>query len=195
MIFKHASVVQDNRVTWYHDIVRIEKYQGQRYEDISARIHYICNGAAIANNYDLLIDGTGIGEAVTEYLEDLGAIPIIFTGGNIHREHYSKKTGLNILESISVPKKDLVHAGVVLMQEGRIGIAPGPYTDEFFTQAKHYRMNRSTGKIEADEDAVHDDLISCYIMGAWFINYQRGGLPSDIKINRQENYESWTNKL
>jgi hypothetical protein len=136
-------------------------------------------------NTDLVVDGTGVGDAAIELMRKRGLcpVPVIFTGGNAPKEHYSsmgevfntggKYFGTKILKEISVPKKDLVLAGNLLLQQGRIRVAPGRWNEDFKKQLAKFKgkINENTGrmKYEAETAEDHDDLVVCFLMGAWWI--------------------------
>jgi hypothetical protein len=175
-----------DRIIHRYDITNIEQYQGFDYDEMAARIAVIMENPRLKNNAELVVDGTGVGDAVISVLRKRGLypIPIIFTGGKTATDNYTKMgevftgasgklAGARVLESISVPKKDLVDAGIVLVQQGRIAVAPGKWKDRFLQQLAGFKekFNERTGKkkYEAEDEALHDDLVVCYLMGAWWI--------------------------
>ncbi|MDR0586188.1 MAG: hypothetical protein LBG26_03010 [Treponema sp.] len=178
-----------DRVIHYYDIKNIEQYQGFDYEEMAERIADIMRNPQLCLNTDLIVDGTGVGEAAIEMIRKRGLypIPIIFSGGEAPREHYTGMgevfsgsgsfAGAKILKEISVPKKDLAGAGKVMMQQGRLRVAPGKWNGEFKKQLSKFKgkINERTGntKYEADTEKDHDDLVVCFLMGAWWIFNRR----------------------
>jgi hypothetical protein len=175
-----------DRLIHYYDIQTIEQYQGLGYEEMAERIETIMRNPLLRMNADLIVDGTGIGEAAVELMRKRGLspIPIIFSGGDAPKEHYysfgevfstspGKMAGAKILKEISVPKKDLVAAGSVIIQQGRVRAAPGRWNEDFKRQLAKFKgkVNENTGnrKYEAETEADHDDLVVCFLMGAWWI--------------------------
>ena len=193
-----------DRVIHYYDIKLIEKYHGLSYEGMADRIAVIMQNPQLRLNTDLLIDGTGVGDAAVELIRKRGLypIPIIFSGGGTPREHYAQFSGVfgdtqgaiagaKILESISIPKKDLVDAGKVMIQQGRLRVAPGKWNDDFKAQLSKFRgkVNENTGnkKYEAETEADHDDLVVCFLMGSWWIfNRKEKGIPEQTGNQRIE---------
>jgi len=198
MIFKdNAQILNGNKtlqtpdkVIHYYDIVKIEKYHGLGYEEGADRIATVMQSPQLRLNTDLLIDGTGIGDAVVELVRkrNLFPIPIIFSGGKAPVEHYAEfgsvfkgqnntLTGVQIVENISVPKKDLVDAGKVMLQQGRLRTAPGKWNEEFKKQLQGFKgkLNEKTKNTiyEAETETLHDDLVVVFLMGAWWIKNRR----------------------
>jgi hypothetical protein len=185
-----------DRILHRYDIKLIEQYQGLSYEDMAGRIETILMDPRLRMNTELIADGTGVGDAAVELMRKRGLcpVPIVFGGGERPLEHYAKMGevfgnapgklyGAKILEYISVPKKDLVAAGAAMMQTGRVRVAPGRWKDEFRRQLAAFKgkINEKTGntKYEAATEADHDDLVACYLMGAWWIfnRRDRGAIP------------------
>jgi hypothetical protein len=178
-----------DRLIHYYDIKNIEQYQGLGYEDMAERIATIMQNPQLRLNTDLIVDGTGVGEAAIEMIRKRGLypVPIIFSGGGEPREHYAgmgevfggsgKLAGARVLKEISVPKKDLVDAGKVMLQQGRLRIAPGRWNEEFKKQLSKFKgkVNDRTNntKYEAETEQDHDDLVVCFLMGSWWIFNRR----------------------
>lgn len=187
-IVSGSSLLQnpDRTVTRYH-IVYLEQQKGLRYPEQVSRLVNLVNYAEIRNDYTLLVDGTGIGEPVVDYIRDAGLfpIPIIFTNGNTVNEIYAdigqvfagtqdKLRAARTLKEIRIPRDDLVSAGQILMQQDRIRVAQGiNYREELETQLMSFvgtKLNKTTGrqKYEAADEEIHDDLVVDYLMGAWW---------------------------
>jgi len=190
----NATLGTPDRVIHYYDIIRIEKYQGLGYEEMADRTASLMMNPKLRLNTDLIVDGTGVGDAAVELMRKRGLLPlpIIFSGGETPKEHYvefgsifsrpGNISGANIIEYISVPKKDLVDAGKVMIQQGRIRVAPGRWNEDFKLQLSKFkgRVNEATNrtKYEAEAEQVHDDLVVVYLMGAWWILYRKEkGIP------------------
>ena len=196
-----------DRVIHYYDIKLIEKYQGLGYEEMADRTAIVMQNPKLRLNTDLIVDGTGVGDAAVEMMRKRGLypIPIIFSGGEAPRQHYAefgsvfkgtqgKINGAQVLEYISVPKKDLVDAGKVMMQQGRLRVAPGRWNEDFKTQLSKFKgkVNEATGnkKFEAETEQIKDDLVVVYLMGAWWIfNRKEKGIPE--QAGSQGNTVGW----
>lgn len=187
-----------DRIIHYYDIKTIEQYQGFGYEEMAERVYTIMDNPLLRMNTDLIVDGTGIGDAAVELMRKRGLypVPIIFSGGSAPKEHYAgmgevfntsgKLAGARTLKEISVPKKDLVAAGSVMIQQGRIRVAPGKWNEEFKRQLSKFKgkVNENTGRktYEAETEQDHDDLVVCFLMGAWWIfnRKDRNAIPEQV---------------
>jgi hypothetical protein len=170
------------------DIVHIEKYQGLTYDDAAAKVLRITKHRDLVDNYELLVDGTGVGEAAVESIRKLGLhpIPIVFTAGGAVREisapfgalfAQSQATALSklsVIKEIHVPKNDLVAAGALLAQQRRFGVPKAlRWHDDFLRQMSNFvgKVNEITRRIKFEnlDDAIHDDQVVCYLMLAWWM--------------------------
>jgi hypothetical protein len=186
----NKTLESPDRIIHYYDIKKIEQYQGLGYEEMAGRVQTIMANPQLRMNTDLVVDGTGVGDAAVELMRKRGLcpMPIIFSGGDSPKEHYGKMGeifdtggkcfGAKILKEISVPKKDLIAAGNLILQQGRVRIAPGRWNEDFGKQLAKFKekINEKTGnrKYEAETAEDHDDLVVCFLMGAWWILNRKG---------------------
>jgi hypothetical protein len=207
-----AALETPDRIVHFFDVSRIEKYQGLTYEEMADRIAIVMDHIHLRNNSDVLIDGTGVGEAAVEQVRKRGLspVPIIFTGGETYSEKYAGFGSLfkgapgqlntaHILKEIHVPKKDLVAAGSVLLQQKRVRVAAGRWKEDFMKQMKAFRgkVNETKGgrkhiSYEAENESDHDDLVVCYLMAAWWIQHRRARdeIP-ERRLPVKENMTNW----
>jgi hypothetical protein len=209
-----ASAVLEtpDRIVHFFEVSLIEKYQGLTYEEMADRIAIVMRHINLRNNADLLIDGTGVGEAAVEQVRKRGLspIPILFTGGEAYSEKYADFGSLfkgvpgqlntaHILKEIHVPKKDLVAAGNILLQQKRVRVAEGRWKKDFMKQMQAFRgkVNETkSGKThisyEAEHESDHDDLVVCYLMAAWWIQRRRArdAIP-ERRLPAKEAMTSW----
>jgi hypothetical protein len=179
-----------DRIVHKYQINHIEKYDNIEYHDMAGRLVTLCGNSVLVNNSDLVVDGTGVGEPTIEIIRRKGVnpIPILFTGGehaqeiyesmgNIFTDTRGQLRGINILKEIRVPKKDLVDAGMIILQQGRLEIAQSKWRDEFVKQLSKFRgkVNESSKRVryEAEAETDHDDLVVCYLMGAWWLTNRK----------------------
>jgi hypothetical protein len=179
-----------DRTLHYYDVSHIDKFQGLPYQDIADRVTDMMSHANLRNNADLLVDGTGVGEAAVDLIRERGnyPLPIIFTGGGQVREVYSdvgsifgnvpgRLAGARTIKEIHVPKADLVTAGRVILQQNRLRVAKSRWSDDFRKQLEAFRgkVNEKTNRIkyEAETEQDHDDLVVCYLMGAWWLTRRK----------------------
>lgn len=175
-----------DRTVMKYEVVYIDKERELRYPDMVRKTVHVAGYKDIKNDYDLIVDGTGVGEAAVDYLRDAGLypIPIVFTNGTQVNEIYEdigkvfadvqdRLRASKTLKELRVPKKDLVTAGQILMQQRRIGVTPDcPFRQDFENQLMGFtgKINELTRhvKYEAEDERVHDDLVVCYLMGSWW---------------------------
>ena len=192
-----------DRVIHYYDIKKIDKYQGLGYDEMAERTATLMQNPKLRMNTDLIVDRTGVGDAAVELMQKRGLYPvsIVFSGGEKPQEHYAefgkvfkgtqnKLSGAQVLEYISVPKKDLVDAGKVMIQQGRLRVAPGRWNEDFKTQLSKFKgkVNEETKKTkyEAETEQVHDDLVVVFLMGSWWIfNRKEKGIPEQTSSQQE----------
>lgn len=170
------------------DLVHIEKHGNLAYQDMAEVVATIMGHRDLKNNADLLVDGTGVGEAAVELIRAKGLepTPIIFTGGAQAREILEPAgrifgegfSPLRISKGWTVPKADMVAAGQIIMQQRRLRVAPGlRWADDFKKQLEGFKgkVNEATARrsYNAESDDLHDDLVVCYLMAAWWSHRHR----------------------
>lgn len=214
IVLGHEVLKTPNKVVHYYDIVHISQKQGVWYHDIVREIGELMQRAALVENADLIVDGTGVGEGVIEIMRKQGLhpIPIITTGGGLMREVYADAADIfpgttrlkvQTLKEIHVPKSDLVTAGQLLVQQERVRVAAGlKWAEEARRQFKSFRgkiNERTKHKVyEAETDEEHDDIVICYLLGAWWFTMQRAKqeiperqLPMDGDTQTWDPYDFW----
>lgn len=195
------------RIIHFYDIVHIEKFQGLRYQEITERAVKVMDHVDLKNNADLVVDGTGVGEAAVDLMRGAGLFPtpIIFTGSGQMRYVYAdmgsvfgnvpgKLSVARTVKEIHVPKTDLVSAGTLLLQQKRLRVANTRWSEDFRKQLENFRgkVNEKTGRTsyEADTEAIHDDLVVCYLMGAWWFGNRKDDIPErELTENESTGFE------
>lgn len=179
-----------DRINTYLDIVAIEKFNDVSYDMIAETIRARVGHELLANNSELLIDGTGVGSAVVDLLRamNLAPIPIIFTAsGQVREVHaefgkmFDSAPGsfrpLQVVKELHVPKVDLVGAGRLILEQGRLRVAKGlRWAGDLEKQLMAFKgkVNEKTQRTSfGDEGDAHDDMVVCLLMAAWWA--LRGG--------------------
>jgi hypothetical protein len=205
-----------NRIVRSLGIVNIDKFQNLPYPALARLICTRMGHKALVNNADLLIDATGIGEAVVDLVRNEGLTPYaikITGGGKVAVEHEdfgqvftqssdSRLHGIQAIKGFSVPKADLIAAGQLYMQQDRVRCASGiPWEDDFRDQMMGFKGQLNDGgritKAEAETEALHDDLVTCYLLGAWWDSREGNDeieerpLPISTKLNRPGVYDPY----
>jgi len=214
IVLGHELLKQPNRVLHYYDIVYLSQKQGMWYHDVVDEIVELMNRATLVHNADLIVDGTGVGEGVVEMMrkKDLQPIPIITIGRGLMREVYADiaevfpgatKLKMKTLKEIHVPKSDLVAAGQLLVQQERVRVAAGlKWAEEAQRQFKNFKgkINERTKKkvYEAETEEDHDDIVICFLMGAWWMLAQKEQqtipervLPDNEDMQTWDPYDFW----
>lgn len=188
-----AETGRDPLVVNYLDLVFQAKMQAVTYTDQVRKLKDLLGAINMLSNTQLLVDGTGVGEPVVDIMRESGLmpIPIVFTGGTEVRPVYAdfgrvfgsgssfgQFAGATVLKEMHVPKEDLVHAGMIIMQQGRMRMAANlPHLEDFKLQLSRFKgsVNEKTGRksYNNESDEIHDDLVVTYLMAAWWITYRR----------------------
>ena len=147
---------------------------GTPYTDVVARVVELVK--ALGGNPVLAVDATGVGRPVIDMLwktlgEDLKGTNIYvdrcavtITGGD--------SVTKNPDGGLRVPKRDLISATLVLLQNGRLKIADAlPLKDVLVKELLNFRVkiNISTApdSYEAWREGDHDDLVLSVAMACW----------------------------
>lgn len=169
----------------HQDLVYQFKGQDMRYQDLAMHIVRLLSDKKVQNNNDLIVDGTGVGVAVVDIFRERGLnpIPIVATAGGSARPIYSDignilgngpaLKGMKTVSEWHVPKVEMVQAGQVAMEQHLVRIAPNvSHLEDFKEQLMGFkgRFNENTNytKYDAEDDDVHDDFITCYLMAMWW---------------------------
>lgn len=175
-----------DKIFHFQDLVYQYKVQDITYSDLISVIVRLLQDKKLSYNNDLIVDGTGVGQAVVDLMRDNGLrpIPIVATGGGQARPIYAdagkvfsgsngSTFGLRILREWHVPKVDMVQAGQVAMERHLVRIAPNvAFLDDFRKQLGNFKgkfneMTKYTS-YNAEDDNIHDDFITAYLQAMWW---------------------------
>ena len=191
-----------DRLLHLYDVLFIDQFVRKSYPSLVESLCVLMGNKELSQASDLLVDGRNVGEPVVDMMRDKGLypIPILAGGGEQVHEVYeemghvfsnvpTKLKGARVLSQIDVPKQDLVDAGMLLAQQGRVGVARGlHWAEEFKRQLAHFKgvENKRTKhrSYAADDEDVHDDIVFTYLMAAWW--FTRGGeavSPEDRELS------------
>jgi hypothetical protein len=188
MVDGHKILKGADRAIHRYDVTYLNKTIRQPYPELVEDVCALMNTRELTNNCDLLLDATGVGEAVADMLIDAGLapIPIIVTGGDRVRE-VSQATGnvfgpaggtqlrgARVLTEIHVPKQTLVTAGQAAVQQRRVRVAKAlKWREDFDKQLTHFRVDKKKTGWEADNPDVHDDFVTVFLIGVWWFTRER----------------------
>jgi len=205
------AILRPGRVMHEYVVIHFKQGERMRYDEMEDSLVALCNSQTLKHKCDLLVDGTGVGDAVVEGLRKRGLYPvsIIFTSGgravpvfdSVERVfgRWSDDLGARAqtIKEWRVPKRDLVSDGALLLQQFRIKVSKGLEHREIIkSQLNGFRgkVNDQTGKkkFEAELEELHDDAVVCYLMGAWWIWTFGGEIPErELRNADAGNSETW----
>jgi len=169
------------------DLVALEKIPlGTPYPKVVERFVHYTQHPKILNDYDMVVDTTGVGRAIYDYLIESGipAVGVVTTGGQAVA--WNQET-----QMWSLPKKDLVGALVMLYQTNRLKMNPSlPNLAQFKDQLQNFsaKMKKDTGHMsyEALSEEVHDDLVIAVALAGWWALICAGGIETVWKQAKRE---------
>lgn len=206
IIYGKKLLGQRDMLINYFDLVRQEKLQGMNYNAIAERVLLLSTVPNLLGKCDIIVDGTGVGEAVVDIMRELNLKPysIVFTGGDTVREVYDTvnnvfggrnniRGAMKTLKQINVPKKDMVDAANLVLQQGLLRFAPNvKYREDFLLQLTKFKgkiNEKGNIRYEAESENIHDDLVACFLMFAWWQHYQEPREKEEI-IDEDEEFTS-----
>jgi hypothetical protein len=146
----------------------LERFElGTRYPDVIAGVRSLLSSGALRNKrVALLVDKTGVGASVVDSLVHAGLGPIAVTihgGSAVSRDAHGYR----------VPKRDLVAAVQVLLQNSRLRIAEGlPLAETLKKELLNFRVkvdpHTAHDSYEHWREGDHDDLVLASAMACWF---------------------------
>lgn len=171
--FRLSEASKDRR----HEVVHLERMRdlsyvaqvkrvAERYGEVEQHARAAHRSASVR----LLVDRTGVGEAIVDAMKDAGLRPI---GIFIHGGEGFKRDG----NRISVAKKELVSAAQIAMQAGRLRISPDlDLAPALVKELEGFKFKlNATGRASFGNDvgvertSEHDDLVLSVSMAAWFV--------------------------
>jgi hypothetical protein len=172
-----TSLGRDEPQAWY-GCRHLERFElGTPYPMISERLRILFENPEIKQLGKLIIDETGVGGVVVDFLrkEGLKPIGITITDGN----EVSERPG-----GFNVPKKEIVSSLLLLFQCGSFKVAESlPLADAFEAELQNFRVKLSarTGAetYEAWKENDKDDLVMCVAIAAWYAS-RRDSLMKDF---------------
>ncbi len=130
-------------------------------------------GEVYRENPELVVDGTGVGVAVTDLLKERGLRfrSVTITGGdNVHMSTNTKVGG----RSYRVPKRDLVAALEVPFHTGILKVAEGlalwpALRGELLSFRRKINLRTAHDSYEHWRDSDHDDLVLATALACWWL--------------------------
>ncbi len=197
-IFEKCNDFQkDGRCVSYiiaRDLKQIEQMPYTKLGRLMARLD---SNADLHGNNDLVVDSTGVGEAVCDFFEEQGLMPhrIVITGGEHSRVRTASKGfgGFSPRTTFNVPKAELIDTLKLGLEQRRVRVASGiPFEKDIEEQFSHFvgeltRTKKMT--YNNDDPNVHDDIVSSFAMAAWFF-FQEEGALRDFLYDSDKTYKT-----
>jgi hypothetical protein len=140
---------------------------GTAYPRIVTELRELLDRPELRRDVALVVDGTGVGRPVIDYMEreGLAPIPVSITGGDTvnHEGGWYR-----------VPKRDLVSSLAVGFESGSLRVAAGMvYADVLRKELDTFRAKISlngSDTYEAWRERDHDDLVLAAALATWWAN-------------------------
>jgi hypothetical protein len=157
------------RYDWDLHLRRLTRFPlGTSYRDLPGLVASELRSARLPADSPLLIDATGVGEALVDHLScGLPVIPVILTPG----DRVSRRRG-----RLHVPKPHLVRTLASLLEDGKLAIAARlPLAAVLRRELETFELRlRPTRHLAAGAFAAgaHDDLVIALALAAWYARHQ-----------------------
>lgn len=154
------------------DKYRFPTYQrlalGLNYPTIVEKIAEVAKRSAEKRRTAVVVDRTGVGRPVVDMLrkELAGVENVVVYAVSIGSGTAAKRDGKNFV----VPKRDLIGSLMVLLESGRIGIAPTlQHAAALEKELAAYREKiKKSGHVAMEGVGAHDDLVIALALATWF---------------------------
>jgi hypothetical protein len=147
----------------------------KQYERIVQLVHALPIDAVV-------IDATGAGlpqlEELTARLPGVPVTGIMITSGSNVGGSWSRPT---------VPKRTLVSALQVVVEHGRLKVAPSPTADAALTEFAGFKYKYTSNGNEISgngRESQHDDIVLSLAMGVWYIEARGGSVGAYVPADR-----------
>lgn len=187
---KARTYGDDGRSLSYLDVLDLQMMEHLSYPDLARYVRRLDLHSDLHGNNDLLVDSTGVGEAVCDCMADIGLAPnrIIFTGGDNYSMRVVDTAGLASRITHNVPKNELIDTLHLAMQQGRVRLADGiPFEQDIRKQFAHFvgKLSKNKNQIYGnDQDDIHDDIVCSFAMAAWWF-MQSDGARGDFRFEKE----------
>jgi len=161
-----AEVTGTPRVDAMYRFRHLERLRGIGYPSVVKRVATVLGMQPIMGNSQLLVDQTGVGVAVVQMLRVANCRPtgVTITGG---LDTVQLPTG-----DYRVPKRDLVGAVKVVLQQRRLRIAEQlPEASVLTTELQNFQVKITAAANDtfgAWREGSHDDLVLAAALVVWF---------------------------
>lgn len=151
------------------------------YAEVARRAKKLMHTPPLRGNAELAVDATGVGAAVVEMFahEGLTFKRVVITGGE-----KESRDG----QSYRVPKRDLVAATQVLLQNRRLKVAPAlPEAKTLTDELLNFRYDITPAGNDtygARQGGEHDDLVLALCLAVWAARKRSSPVDESLASNR-----------
>jgi hypothetical protein len=168
------------------------------YTEVARGVGGLMETPPLRHNAELIVDATGVGAAVVDILTEAGLSfrAVVMTGGE--QESHNGDT-------YRVPKRDLISAAQVLLQNRRLRIATTlPESRTLVEELVGYRLkqNIATGHVafEPWREGQHDDLVLALCLALWAAGKPSASVDESLATTTgdavsEENLYTWNSPL
>jgi hypothetical protein len=159
-----SLITREYRVTY------LERFRGVPYTVIVKRISQMFDNPLLKVYGSLLVDKTGVGQAVVDIMRSDGLHPI---GITITAGHHVTQ----VPDGFNVPKRELITAHLMLMQAGQWKCSSKlDHAETLMRELENFQLKiRPSGQVayEAWREDEHDDLVLSVALPAWYGTYTK----------------------
>lgn len=143
------------------------------YPDVVTDVIRRLGGASPRDDAMLIIDGTGVGAAVTDMFR-FSELPCPMVKVLIHG-------GVKVTfdHGVHVPKRDLIGAVQAVLHTERLQVAKrSPMTETWASEMQGYKLTLTANghdTYNARTDSIHDDLVLAVALAVWYRGYTNRG--------------------
>ena len=143
---------------------------GTGYPAITAHIKELMDSDELANRTALVVDATGVGRGVVDFLRGAGLRPVPV---NVHA---GRESTVDQLGYHNVPKRLLVGVAQVLLQDRRLRFASAlPHIKTLEDELLKFEVKiteTGTDVYGAWREGAHDDLVFALCLATWYGEYR-----------------------
>lgn len=193
---------KDGRAVSYMIARDLKMIQQVKYGDLAKYIYKLSQHADLHGNADFVIDSTGVGVALCDYIDAEGVETqrIVYTGGNGESARETQRktsSGFTSDRKYCVPKEELITSLKIGLEQRRVRVAKGiPYEADIKKQFSHFigMLSRTKRMIYGnDQDSIHDDIVCAFAQAAWFYLRKEGAL-TDYEYSPEKRFQPVTMK-
>lgn len=171
----------------YYKTRHLERMKDVTYTTIEDRIEHIMQNPMLWKEVDLVMDVTGVGMGPFDEMVKRGLEP---TGIQITSGHQVSMAADGVY---NVPKRELVMAGIRIMEQKRIQVVAPEWTDVLKQELRDFRVKLTmTGHQRFEHrDGANDDILLAWLMALWWQTKDEQ-YGSEMSSERQETYDPFT---